>query len=210
MNETVDPLAELRRRAFRHALEDGAADIVFGVYALLVGGATQRRGFLALAVVYLAAMRLAWRFLHHQVSSRRTGYAELPGDPPAGMLSVILLAGVLTLAVAAGATLAGGRLWSLEHWPTWTPVLAGLALAGGLAFTAVQSGLARFHALAGFALASAVFFWLYPFGPRINPSDRLTLSLFVMAAALLLSGAVVMARFVRAHPAAAEAEGHAR
>lgn len=210
MNGPVDPLATLRRRAFRHAFEDGAADIVFGVYALMVGGATQRRGLLALAVVYLAVMRLAWRFLHHQVSSRRTGYAELPGDPPAGMLSVILSAGVLTLAVAAGATLAGGQLWGLEHWPAWTPVLAGLALAAGLAHTAVRSGLVRYHALAGFTLASAVFFWLCPFGPRINPSDRLTLSLFVTAAALLLSGATAMARFVRAHPAVAEAEGHAR
>lgn len=205
---TVDPLETLRRRAVRHALEDGAADLVFGLYALIVACATQRQAFLGVAVAYLAAMGPAWQHLHHQVSSRRTGYAELPQQPPSPMLSVILLSGAATLGVVAGVTLLGGKLWSLDLWPPWTSVLAASVLAAGFLYTAVTSGLRRFGVLAALSLGTSVFFWLFPFGPRINPSDRLTLTLFVVAAALLVSGAVTMARFVRQHPAVAGGDGH--
>lgn len=206
----LDPLDPLRRRAFRHALEDGAADLVVGVFTLMIGAATQKRVFLALSVVYLVSMRLAWKFLHDSIASRRTGYAELPQDPPSTLLRVILLAGVLTIAVVAGITLFGGRLWSLDHWPTWTPMLSGAILAGGFLHTAVQSGLPRYHAFAVLSLGISVFFWLFPFGPRINPSDRLTLSLFVTAALLIVAGAVTMVRFVRLRPLVSEEDGHAR
>ncbi len=206
----LDPLDPLRRRAFRHALEDGAADLVVGVFTLMVGVGTQKRAFLALSVVYLVSMRLAWKFLHDSIASRRTGYAELPQDPPSTLLPVILLAGVLTIAVVAGITLFGGRLWSLDHWPTWTPMLSGAILAGGFLHTAVQSGLARYHAFAVLSLGISVFFWLFPFGPRINPSDRLTLSLFATAALLIVAGAVTMVRFVRLRPLVSAEDGHAR
>jgi hypothetical protein len=49
--DSADPLDRLRRRAYRHAVEDGAIDLVAGVFALTVGVATQRRPFLAIAVV---------------------------------------------------------------------------------------------------------------------------------------------------------------
>ena len=45
-----------------------------------------------------------------------------------------------------------------------------------------------------------LFFWLFPFGSRINPSDRLTLFLFAMAAVLMAVGALTMAAFVRTRP----------
>jgi hypothetical protein len=55
-----DPLDSLRRRAVRHAFEDGAVDLVVGLFTLVMGAATERHIFLALAVVYAAAMtRLA-------------------------------------------------------------------------------------------------------------------------------------------------------
>ena len=206
----LDPLGPLRRRAFRHALEDGAVELVVGFYALMVGVATQKRVFLAISLVYLASMRIAWKFLHDSIASRRTGYAELPQDPPSTLLPVILLAGVLTIAVVAGITLFGGRMWRLDHWPTWTPMLSGAILAGGFLHTALQSGLPRYHAFAVLSLGISAFFWLFPFGPRINPSDRLTLSLFVTAALLIVAGAVTMVRFVRLRPVATAEDGHAR
>ena len=195
-----DRLESLQRRAVRHAFQDGAIDLVLGVFTLMVGGATQRRAFLVLAIVYLSLMTLAWRFLHDQLTSRRTGYAELPGDPPRQLLSVVLLAGCLALGVVAAVTLTSGRLWSLEAWPAWTSVLAGLILAGGFLHTAVRTGFARFHVYAAASIGTSLFFWLYPFGPRINPSDRLTLPFFVIAAALVVGGGITVARFVRSQP----------
>jgi hypothetical protein len=207
---SFDPLHPLRRRAFQHALEDGAVDIVVGFYTLMVAVATQKRVFLALSIVYLAGMHLAWKHLHDSIASRRTGYAELPQDPPSILLPVILLAGVLTISVVAGVTLFGGRLWSLDHWPTWTPVLSGTILAGGFLHTAVRSGLPRYHAFAMLSVGLSVFFWLFPFGPRINPSDRLTLSLFATAALLIVAGTVTMVRFVRLRPVVSSEDGHGR
>jgi len=49
---STDPLARLRRGAARHAFEDGAIDVALGLFTVMVGAATQRRVWLALAVVY--------------------------------------------------------------------------------------------------------------------------------------------------------------
>ena len=73
-------------------------------------------------------------------------------------------------------------------------------LAAGFAHAAWQTGFPRFAVYAATSLLAAVFFWLFPFGPAINPSDRLTLPLFLVAAVLLAGGATTMARFVRRHP----------
>ena len=44
---TIDTL---RRRAVRHAFEDGAIDLVAGLFTVIVAVSTQRRVFLGLAV----------------------------------------------------------------------------------------------------------------------------------------------------------------
>ncbi len=193
-----------RRRAYRHAVEDGAIDLVVGLFTLIVGVATQRRIFLALACVYLSAIAMAWKPLHYRLTSRRTGFAELPETPPLRLLSAVMLAGLLTMGIVAAITLATGEAWSFETWPTWAPVVAGLILAWGFLDTARKSGVVRFRVFAAASLAGSLFFWLFPFGPRINPSDRLTLFLFAAAGVLMAVGAVTMTRFVRSRPIVSE------
>lgn len=205
-----DPLDSLRRRAVRHAFEDGAVDLVVGLFTLVIGAATQRHIFLALAAVYAVIMIMGWKTLHDALSGRRTGYAELPVEPPRQLLSVILLAGCLAMGVVAAVTLTSGRLWSLQVWPAWVPMLSGGILAGGFLHTARQTGFVRFAVYAAVALGASVFFWLYPFGARINASDRLTLSLFVTAAVLMAGAAITMTRFVRTRPVVAAEAGDGR
>ena len=200
----------LQRRAYRHTLEDGIADIVAGVYAITVGVATQKLVFVALAAAWLGTYALASRFIHEQFSSRRTGYAEVPGQPASVLLTGILASGVLTLALVAGLTLAAGKLWDLGHWPLWAPVVAGLILAGGFLHTAARSGLWRFHGYAAAAVSGSLFFWLFPFGARINPSDRLTLFLFSLGGLLIVTGIVVLVRFARTRPIVAGETGDGR
>jgi hypothetical protein len=197
---TSDSLRTLGRRAYRHALEDGAADIVVGIYTITVGTATQNRALLALAVVYLVVYALAWRWLHDRISSRRTGYAEVKEQPPRVLLTGTLAAGALTLLVVAAITLSTGRLWNLEHWPRWMPILAGIILAAGFLQTAIRSALGRYRGYAMLALAGSLFFWLFPFAPSINPSDRLTLFLFLVGGVMAITGVVVGLRFRRLHP----------
>ena len=200
----ADSLDVFRRRAHRHAVEDGAIDLIVGLFTLTVGVATQRRPFLALAVVYLGAMAMAWRPLHDRLTSGRTGYAELPDAPPFPLLSAVMLAGLVPMGVIAAVTMANGRMWNLEGWPGWAPVLAGLILGWGFLDTARRSGVVRFHVFAAASVAGSLFFWLFPFGPRINPSDRLTLFLFVMAGVLMAVGAATMSWFVRTRPVVPE------
>lgn len=197
---STDPLARLRRGAARHAFEDGAIDLTLGLFTLMVAVATQRRILLALAVAYFGGMYLFWKQAHHRLTAGRTGYAEVPGDPPRQLFAVILLAGLATMGIVAALTLGSGRLWALDRWPNWTPVLAGLILAGGFLPTGLRTGLARFYLYAAVSLGGSVLFWLYSFGPRINPSDRLTLFLFAMAGLQMVVGAVTVARFVRTRP----------
>jgi hypothetical protein len=205
-----DPLQLLRRRAVRHAFEDGAIDLVIGVFTLIVGVATQRHVFLALAVVYAGLMTSTWKWTHASLTSRRTGYAELPDDPSKRLVSVVLLAGCLAMGVVAAITLTSGRLWNLQSWPAWVPLLSGGILAGGFLHTARETGFARFAFYAVAALGASVFFSLYPFGSRINPSDRLTLSLFVTAGVLMGGAGATVTRFVRTKPVVAEETGDGR
>ncbi len=205
-----DPIDRLGQRAFRHSLEDGVGDIVLGVYLLTVGVATQRPALLGLSAAYLLVYGMAWRLLSQRVSGPRIGYAELPGDPPRAILAGALGSAALTMALVAALTLASGRLWDLASWPPWTPVVAGLILAGGFLYMAVRSGVIRYHAYAAITVAGAAFFWLFPFGPRINPSDRLTLLFFALAPLVAGAGVVVLVRFVRHHPVAAMETGNGR
>lgn len=201
---TTDPLRSLKRAAYRHVLEDGTADIVVGFYTVVIAVATQKRLFIALAGVYLMMFAAAWKYLRHAVSSRRIGYAELPQDPPRTLMVATMGAGVLTLLVVAVITMWGGAAWNLEHWPNWTPLLAGAILAGSFLHTATRSGLLRYYAYAALSAGGCLCFWLYPFSAYINPSDRLSLFFFVMAAALLVTGFAVLARFVRIRPVISE------
>lgn len=206
----TDPLRSLRQKALRHAFEDGALDLVAGFFTLVVALGTQRPLFLALAGAYLTGLVPFWRSLHDSLTTRRTGFAEVPGNPARLALSVVLIAGCLTMGVVAAATLASGGLLELAGWPTWAPLLSGAILAGGLVCAAVATGFTRYHVLAAVSFGASLFFWLFPFGPSINPSDRLTLSLFVTAAALSLTGAGTIVRFLRTRPVATEAASSAR
>jgi len=203
----ADPLLAFRRRANRHALEDGVADLFAGAYAVIAGAATQRTTYLALAVVYLGVLASGWKFAHARVSTGRTGYAESVDQPQLAVLTGILASAVVSLAVVAAATLSQGRLWELSHWPTWAPVVAGVVLAAGFAHTALRSGLWRWGLYALASVAGGVAFWLLPFGARINPSDRLTLLLFSLGGLLILTGVVVVLHFTRTHPVVAEESG---
>ncbi len=210
LSGSTDSTDLFHRRAYRHAVEDGAIDLVVGLFTLMVGIATQRRIYLAWAYLYLTAMAMAWKPLHYRLTSRRTGYAELPEAPPVPLLSAVMVAVLLTMGVVAACTLTTGRVWNLDGWPTWAPVLAGLGLAWGFLYTARRSGAVRFHVLAAVSVAGSLLFWLFPFGPRIDPSDRLTLFLFAMAGVLLVGGAVTMIVFVRTRPVVPEGAGDGR
>jgi hypothetical protein len=204
-----DSVAEtLRRRANRHALEDGMADLCAGVYTLIVGGATQRIALIALAAAYLMIMGTGWKFAHEAVCARRTGAAEPVDQPQMALLTGILGAGVGSLLVVAASTFAAGRLWDLAHWPLWVPVLAGLVLAAGFGYTYVRSGLTRWAVYATAAAVGGFAFWLAPFSDWINPSDRLTLLLFSVAGLLLAGGTATLVRFVRRHPVVPEEARH--
>jgi hypothetical protein len=93
-----------------------------------------------------------------------------------------------------------GRLWSLDAWPNWAPMASGAILAAGFWHAARETAFGRYGVFAAASLGVSLFFWLFPFGPRINPSDRLTLSLFVIAAVLMAAGGVTIARFRRTRP----------
>lgn len=208
--ENPNPVDTFKRRALRHMFEDGSFDLILGLYTLIVGGATQRRSVVPLAVVYLFVLTLGWKGLHATITARRTGYAEPSGNPSGALFRIALLAGLLPLSVVAVSTWATGSLWNLEHWPVWAPLLAGLTLAAGFLYAFLACGLARYSAFAVIAVVGSVFFWRFPFGASINPSDRLTLFLFAMAFVQMATGAAAMASFVRRYPVVAEDTANGR
>ncbi len=205
---TKDPVGTLKRRALRHLFEDGSFDLVLGFFTFIVGIATQRRFFVALFVVYLAGLTSTWKALHARLTSRRTGYAEPVGNPSGILFGATVMAGILPLGVVAASTLATGSLWNLEHWPSWAAVVSGVTLAAGSLYAYLACRLPRYAVFAILAIAGSVFFWRFPFGASINPSDRLTLFLLSLAAVQMATGAAAMASFVRRYPEVAEDAAH--
>lgn len=207
---THDPIGTLKRRALRHLFEDGSFDLILGLFTFMVALSTQRRIFLAIVAVYFGGLTITWKTLHARLTSGRTGYAAPAPNPSHTLFVATALAGILPIGVVAASTIATGSLWNLEHWPAWTAMLAGVILTASSLHAYLACGLSRYAVFAGLAVAGSAFFWRFPFGPSINPSDRLTLFLMTFSAVQMATGAAAMATFVRRHPVVAEdaANGH--
>jgi len=190
-------LEKIERNIFRDYMQDGLADMLFGLYFLLIGVALPVGSvapFLVLMTVFFAPLLTG---LKKRVTTPRAGYVELrQGDPQAmpwfilGSLGLGLVVQVIVLAAA-------GVLADPGQWYRWLPVFFGIWLGGIFLGLGVRVGLARYYTVAALALASG---FIVPFLPLTGKLAHIGMMFAVTGALMLGWGIVTFVRFLRKYP----------
>lgn len=214
MNETSGTLEQNLKRSEQHArqhwFEDGLAELAVGLYFLLLGAlyfADWRMAGVPLSGVGLPLITLCGVFLlaplvqraKLRLTSTRSGYVSFR-QPPLRQrtfaLGIGLAAGML-LGVGAAWLFGSSRLpWgqdSLVDWTRWLPLAQGVVLAAILALMAYRLTSTRLTLLALLALVTGLLLSLLALDTTLSTALFFT----VMGAALMLSGGVALARFLR-------------
>jgi len=202
---------EIEQRVKRYWYTDGIAELAGGGMLLLIGlyfsgqellpaGSTARTLLEASLALLLIGGVLVTRRLVNALKIRltypRTGYVDY-GEGRKNTGSRRLLTGGIAAAVAALLVLAGQWVGSFEWITAFTGLVFGLVF---MILRARASGLARFYVLGGFCLVLGVGLSLS--GLPMGYSLGLLYGLIGLAS--MLSGSIVLARYLRANPVPSE------
>ncbi len=203
-----------RRRVRRALSEDGLAEIAAGavfVSAGLYSAAGRLTGAgVAISPAITAALALGTAAaLRRKLVYPRVGFAR-PRTSGTDLAVIIVTIGLLVS--AAGAYLVYGRHGGPVHirdFYLWAMRALGLVAAVSAALTAWRTGLARFYIYAALFPVSAGVAWLLRLARETQP----LLAMSIPGLAMIILGAVALARFLCRHPKPAPAEtvdGNAR
>ena len=201
MSETIN-LNELEQKAYRESQQDGFAEIALGITLLAYAAFVAFRGpfTAALVAALLIFQARGWEILRARCTYPRVGSVRLrrekTGPVLKGVLAYIFL---VAAALVIGLAVFGG-LRSPSLWWNWLPFFVGMMLVGALAHAHSRSGSARYTVFALLAAAAGLLASLLSFA---SPETRLTAYLLAMGLFFILAGSVVLARFLRKHPASA-------
>ena len=204
----MDPVAQAIQRTHRHWYVDGLAEIATGCLFLLLGllffaeaqapkGSVVRRfTAIALPVTLIGGYWIAQRSvkaIKARLTYPRAGYVAYAR--PTRRHHAL----GATIALAMGAIVAA--VWvrapaSLD----WVPLIQGVAAALLLGFAGHQAGLVRFYALAVLSCAAGAVLAR----ARLNLSVADAIYFPLVGAALMVSGGLALARFLRQAPPAVE------
>lgn len=197
MRQDIDR-AEQRSRQYWY--EDGLVEIAAGCIFLAVGVLFLAEGLgalpsgassLGLIVVVFAGMgvaRRAVRWAKERITYPRTGYVRY--RRPEGRRGYPMV----TVAVGAGMAALVAALFGLAPASlAWIPALDGLLIGGFLLYSGHSLGLARFYLLALLSALVGVAASLGGLGDILGTGVYFA----AMALALLLSGAIVLLRYLR-------------
>ena len=182
------------RLAFRHSILDGVSEMVLGLYLALLAALLHLVPVVLVAALGVFVLPAAVQFIQQRYISGRIGFVE-PLPPPAKQLvggMALYLIAVIAGAIAV-LRLSGHELGALNQW---YPVVAGFCCAGGFWYAASRSGLVRFRAHAIFAVSLGFVFQTLVDGSFSGLQPYFE----VMGGYLLLSGVVVLVRFLHRYP----------
>jgi len=202
MSDTVN-LHELERRAYREAQQDGIVELALGITILAWAAFVAFRGPLtaALVVALLLLQPRGWEIVRGRLTYPRVGHVELRREGTRQVLPGVLSFIFLIAAAMAIALVVFGGLHDPSLWWQWLPLFVGMMLVGALAHAHAKSGSARYSVFAVLAAGAGLLASLLSFA---SPESRLVAYLLGMGLFFVLAGVVVLARFLRQHPAPAE------
>jgi hypothetical protein len=188
-------MKEIERKAYMSYSEDGLVDIAIGFVilgwgiSLVLGpaGLITLLGPIALAMWYLGKRYLTIPRIGIIKPSRKMAYRARNGAIVLLLLGTITLAGILLGTVVGGSDLADYSL-----------AILGLLLAAGICVIAFLLNSNRLYVYA--VLLFVAFAGGQALNDVISSVDTFIVSVILAGALILLSGAVVLVRFLRKYP----------
>ena len=212
---SVSEVADARRRVQRALSEDGLAEIAAGMVFVSTGFYFAAKNLTGMPVVIspgmpvvispaiVAALALgAAAVVRRKLIHPRVGFAK-PRTGGAELAAIVITVGLLVSAVSA--FLVFGRHGSPVHIEDLYLVglrAIGLGATVSAGVTAWRTGLARFDLYATAFIVCAGAAWLL----RLPRDVQILLAMSVPGLAMVILGAVALARFLRRHPKPAPAE----
>lgn len=192
-----DLLQPMRQAAYRHAYEDGIAEILVGVLLAVTALASFHSVWvLATALV----LKRVLERIRDRVITPRTGSATLPERPARqllGMAAYGVLAGILVAIVRLATADSGAPLGGYR----WIPLFMGLFLSGGFLYVTSRAGLKRFYIYLAASVLGGLAMTLSMAGStRQEAFNALSTLLWGLSALLITIGAVVFVTFLRHNP----------
>jgi len=209
MLKPQDLSAPFQKGAYHYSFEDGLTDLALGLFLLLYAGALRVGSVSPVLVLLLLAFGIvpALRALQRRITHPRIGYAEPVQEKPTILIrGMATYAAIVTVALFAGLRILAGRFDSGIIYQS-TPALAAVLMAGGFHYVTVRTGLRRFQFLNIVSLAGGLFFSVLRFEGRLG---NLAAFLLCLGALFMVTGLVVLLRFLHNNPLRPEEASDAR
>jgi hypothetical protein len=209
----LEEIKKIERRMFRHSLEDGVFEIVFGVFLLLSGSFFLAYSFLPKNMIFLFAFFIGYslttyltlllmkkmvRSLREKLTWPRTGYVSYQ-EGKQRRLKAGLRGGIAGFFFPILAGLAQDLLGSVPGFYSF-PAIFGLILVISFCWISFRSGLVRFAAFGGLY---AVIGLILSFSGWKHMQAWAALC-GVIGISLLLSGLFFSRRYLHRNPVPAE------
>ena len=200
MNENID-LKKLERKAFVSYHQDGLLDLFLGAL-LAAWGLTMETALTGMAGVWFVVLFPVFLLARRRITYPRLGYAQFTKDRRnrrklTALFTVTALMGLMAAFLWSSQSFPGLRDWLHRY----IVIFFGGLIAAVLLFKAGISGVRRLYLYAAVILAA--------FAASQWSSVRFQYSFIVSGAVILVSGAVVLARFLRRYPVRQEETVHA-
>lgn len=194
--------AKWQRRTFRALNQDGLVEILAGITFLICSAFVTNPSLLVLIVVPVFLFGPGLNWLQQRLTYPRIGYAKLAEGSGTDEGRSYPVFALVVFAVYTLALIGVGVASDVTYWRRWAPALAGALCCGGFLVLAGRSGFARHYVYIGACLVGGVLFSLIPFE---QPYENVQMFLLALAGLMLLSGFLILVRFLSTHPLA-EAE----
>lgn len=194
---TVPQAHEIKLQAAREIYRDGLTEIVAGALLFIVALATGRPAFYWTYLVAIVLLGPGLERIRARITYPRIGYAKLTDENPKKLGRGIVGWVIGVFLIAAFALAVAGHVGDNLAWRRMAPAIGGLLFAGGFAYLAQRSHFVRHWML---AVLSSILGLLMTV-PRIpEPYGNLRVWALAMGLCCLVTGALVLRRFVQANP----------
>lgn len=194
---TSEPSAKWEKQTFRALTQDGLLEILAGIMFLVCSAFVTNPSLFVLIVVPVVLLGPGLNWLHQRLTYPRIGYAKLAEPLGTKEGPTVLVFALIVLALYTLALIGFGVAGDVTYWRRWAPALAGALCCGGFLILASRSGFARHYIYIGASLIGGVLFSLIPFE---RPYENVQMFLLALAGLMLVSGVLILARFLRTHP----------
>ena len=197
MSSNAD-IQELEQETYRYSMQDGLAEILFGISLIASAGLIDDFGAYGSFAWLIIFMIPIWEKLRRKLTYPRIGYMKVRQDAPSlpGMAVLFLVMTILVVVPIAWVLIPSDNPIYDTLWK-YFPVAFGVMMILPSFFLVEKTGDRRYYALGLLTMTTGLIFTLLEFeAPRAGP----ILYLLGWGVAIILIGLTTFIRFIRKYP----------